>query len=347
MKSNFNFRFSGFLYLMMCILLLGSCSTETLETEEMEQRSPEKINAMNKEDSALETTKTYTDNSCETICVLEGGWDIPKKRGYKSVNVGPNTKEMSYTVYNTDSHFVVEVLYEITAENAKVDAQITITVNGNEKITERVKSGSLVTQSFPLPADYRPCDVLNYHIKQVAYGEPVIFEGEYKLIPTCMETEPTVGQKRYGGIIVYILQPGDPGFDPGVTHGLVQAPFTLAETLPWSEELMYSGTSNNSIGGGMENTLNIVAFQGEGNYAAKACSDLVVNGYDDWYLPNQTEIYYGQGYIDYYSYDPYIYWTSTSMSPTSAKPYSFDPFAILPFAQGKQTASFVLPFRSF
>jgi len=318
MKTIFNFRLSGYSYLLMCFILISSCSKEELGPEMSDQKSIDGIKQL-KEEEITSPTKSYSDTSCENTCVLEGGWDIPKKRGYKSVNVGKETKEMSYTVYNTDTHFVVEVVYEITSENARVDAIIGITVNGEEKISERVKSGSTVTHSFPLPENYRACEVINYHIKQVAYGEPVIFEGEYKLISTCEDIAVERWQKRYGGIIVYILKEGDPGYDPAVTHGLVQAPFTLAETLPWSEELMYSGASNNSIGGGMENTLNIVAFQGEGKYAAKACSDLVVNGYDDWYLPNETEIYYGQGFIDYYSYDPYIYWTSTSMSPTSVK----------------------------
>ena len=41
---------------------------------------------------------------------------------------------------------------------------------------------------------------------------------------------------------------------------------------------------------GASNTSVIVAAQGVGNYAAKLCYDLVLNGYDDWFLPSSFEL---------------------------------------------------------
>lgn len=38
------------------------------------------------------------------------------------------------------------------------------------------------------------------------------------------------------------------------------------------------------------NTDKIVAALGNGNYAAKLCSDLVLNGFSDWYLPSIEEL---------------------------------------------------------
>jgi hypothetical protein len=43
------------------------------------------------------------------------------------------------------------------------------------------------------------------------------------------------------------------------------------------------------IGTGNTNTNLIVAVQGNGNYAAKICYDLVLNGYSDWFLPSRDE----------------------------------------------------------
>ena len=51
---------------------------------------------------------------------------------------------------------------------------------------------------------------------------------------------------------------------------------------------MLIGT-NQEIGYGKINTESIVSIQGNGNYAAKICYDLDLNGFDDWYLPSYYE----------------------------------------------------------
>lgn len=44
------------------------------------------------------------------------------------------------------------------------------------------------------------------------------------------------------------------------------------------------------IGAGQLNTTRIVRTYGKGNYAARYASLLVVNGYDDWFLPSEDEL---------------------------------------------------------
>ncbi len=45
-----------------------------------------------------------------------------------------------------------------------------------------------------------------------------------------------------------------------------------------------------TFGTGSSNTFNVITAQGPGNYAAKICWDLVLNGYTDWYLPSTEEL---------------------------------------------------------
>lgn len=92
-----------------------------------------------------------------------------------------------------------------------------------------------------------------------------------------------------GGIIVYFLQPGDPGYTAPDTNGLIVYPQLLG-TAQWGcygTQLDVFGTA---LGTGSTNTASIVAGCTQDGTAAKICSDLNVGGYSDWYLPSQNEL---------------------------------------------------------
>jgi hypothetical protein len=67
------------------------------------------------------------------------------------------------------------------------------------------------------------------------------------------------------------------------------------------------------IGYGDDNTEDIVNTQGAGSYAAKICDDLVLGGYDDWFLPSLGSMYW---IYEYHSIIPGLdlqgwYWSSS------------------------------------
>jgi hypothetical protein len=51
-----------------------------------------------------------------------------------------------------------------------------------------------------------------------------------------------------------------------------------------------TGAIETVIGTGKANTQKIVNIQSEGNYAAKLCDDLTLNGYNDWFMPSKDEL---------------------------------------------------------
>ena len=109
-------------------------------------------------------------------------------------------------------------------------------------------------------------------------------------LPGAGPTTYTLGDQALGGVISYILQSGDPGYDANTQHGIVFAPQSTSVGKQW-----YNGSYGNvtlgtgyAIGNGTSNTNNIISYYGQTytDYAAGYCRSLTNGGYSDWCLPS-------------------------------------------------------------
>jgi hypothetical protein len=148
---------------------------------------------------------------------------------------------------------------------------------------------------------------------KIASLNPLSLDGKIREYKTrVMRSTYTIGQAALGGKIAYILQPGDPGYDPDVQHGLVATVADISRAAWGCEGINIPGAAGTAIGTGNQNTIDIMAGCATAGIAARLAGDLVQGGYSDWYLPSKDELnklYLNKTAIG--GFQSGIYWSST------------------------------------
>jgi len=101
---------------------------------------------------------------------------------------------------------------------------------------------------------------------------------------------PEVGDFYGGGVVFYIFQSGDLGYVTGETHGIICAIVDQSSRIQWFNGTYIRMYNSVAIGVGKTNTGKIITNQGEGSYAATACTGYNYGGYVDWFLPSRYEL---------------------------------------------------------
>jgi hypothetical protein len=196
--------------------------------------------------------------------------------------------------------------------------------------------------------NYYECNLRNlnpnttYYVR--SYASNSLYTG-YGPVRTFQTTNIQLGEVYQGGNVALIFQPGDVGYVVNQVHGLIIARPNTSTAIQW-----YNGTNTTTgatsiiVGSGNSNTNTIVSNQGTGNYAAKICSDLVLNGYSDWYLPSKDELWrinQLEGWLDKIWWK---YWTSSESNSINAWAINNDgTMSIFP----KSSLFAVRPIRTF
>ncbi|NLJ43069.1 MAG: TonB-dependent receptor plug domain-containing protein [Bacteroidales bacterium] len=116
-----------------------------------------------------------------------------------------------------------------------------------------------------------------YHFRMIAENE----KGTVKSEDAVFRAQYVPGEFINGGYIFYIDKTGE--------HGLVCAPSDLQQTSAWGN-CIPAGAAGKAPGTGKTNTEEIIRGCNEIPTAAGLCHDLVMNGYNDWFLPSVDEL---------------------------------------------------------
>jgi hypothetical protein len=113
------------------------------------------------------------------------------------------------------------------------------------------------------------------------------------------------GTSHAGGLVFY---------NDGYGHGMVSAQSDQSPGAIWGCSGLFFGKGNDTIGAGPSNTNGIVGWCTTPGIAARLCYDLVLNSYDDWFLPSHYELQimdYNLNQLGFGGFTNAWYWSSS------------------------------------
>jgi len=154
--------------------------------------------------------------------------------------------------------------------------------------------------------------------------------------------------KKYGGGFIFYLDTLDiyPNFE-----GLIVNSNNIGLAKWGCTGTNISGSNDNNLGGGETNTESILNLCNEENIGASLCNDHVSEGFNDWYLPSESElrlahdVTYGNG-VSWLSGG---HWTSINVNSNDALTLNIFSFGFIGNALtvSKNLVLYIRPVRKF
>jgi hypothetical protein len=146
-----------------------------------------------------------------------------------------------------------------------------------------------------------------------------------------------IGENFGGGIVFYTDGTGQ--------HGLIASPTDQSADATWGCWMTLIGATATAIGSGQANTTAIDNGCPETWIAAHICNNLVLNSYDDWFLPSFDELNEMYEQRNVIGAGIGYYWSSSEADYTSAWAIGFEGYNI--FQVDKGSTSSVRAIRAF